>query len=65
MIILDAQGKTPRILFKQPLNVIAKGCFPCVADAEVENQRGRGNDHDKSRHHLNEDAVSHLAASNL
>jgi hypothetical protein len=64
-VILNAERKALRVLHKEFLNVIAYCIFPGVPDADVQCERCGGNHRDKCGHGFQEDAVSHLAASNL
>src|SRR5579864_8143311 len=65
VVILNTQRKALSILDKEFLNVVVHRVFPGVPDADVQRERGRGYYRDKRAHGFQEDAVSHLAASNL
>jgi hypothetical protein len=65
VVILNAKREALRILDKELLNVIPYRIFPGVPDADIKSERGCGNHRDKCTHGFQEDAVSHLAASNL
>src|ERR1700761_6481171 len=65
LVILHAQGEALGILCENTLNIRTQSVFPCVADTDIQRERGCGNHSHESPHCFQEDPVSHLAASNL
>jgi hypothetical protein len=65
VVILNAKREALRILDKEPFNIIVDRIFPGVPDADIQRKRRRGNYRDECAHGLQENSVSHFAASNL
>src|SRR5579864_702135 len=65
VVILNAKRKALGILDKKLFDIVADCVFPGVPDADIKRERGRGNHRDERTHGFEENAVSHLDASNL